>query len=135
MFLLDENILESQRVKLIRWHFHIKQIGFDAGVKGMDDQDDILPLLHVLSNPTFFTHDFGFCKKKFCHQRYCIVVLRVNRYAAADFIRRFLKHPNFNTIQKRLGWILDVHPMSMTGWYVGKMSESKFSWPKAKRRL
>jgi hypothetical protein len=44
LFLLDENILESQRTKLVRWHFHIKQIGHNIGIKGMDDRDDILPL-------------------------------------------------------------------------------------------
>lgn len=128
MFLLDENILEEQRVKLFRWHFPFKQIGFDMGFKGMDDREDILPLLHHLPKPTFFTLDLGFYNKKFCHYRHCVVVFRINRYEAADYIRRFLQHPNFDTHKKRMGWVIEVHKTVIKGIRVGRTDEFKFAW-------
>jgi len=55
MNILDENILESQRQLLIRWRIPFRQIGYEIGQKGMDDEE-ILPLLLTLRQPTFF-HD------------------------------------------------------------------------------
>jgi hypothetical protein len=128
MFLLDENIPEEQRFKLIRWHLAMKQIGFDAGFKGMDDRDDVLPLLHILPKPTFFTLDLGLYNRKFCHPRYCVAVFRVNKYEAAEYIRRFLKHPNFNTHRKRMGWVVEIRRTNIKGMRVGRTDELKFTW-------
>jgi hypothetical protein len=128
MFLLDENIPKEQRFKLVRWHLPMKQIGFDAGFKGMDDRDNVLPMLHVLPKPTFFTADLGFYKTKFCHHRHCVVVLRTPSDEAAGYIRRFLKHPNFDTHKKRMGWIIEVHKTVIKGIRVGRTDEFKFAW-------
>jgi len=128
MFLLDENIPDDQRVKLIRWHFPLKQIGFDVGVKGMDDREHILPMLHALGRPTFFTSDLDFYKTKFCHHRHCVVILRTHSDKAAEYIRRFLKHPDFDTHNKRKGWVVEVHKSIIKGIRVGKTEEVKFTW-------
>jgi hypothetical protein len=126
--LLDENIPEEQRLKLIRWHLPMKQIGVDAGFKGMDDRDDVLPMLHVLPKPTFFTLDLGLYYKKFCHPRHGVAIFRVNKREAADYIRRFLKHPDFDTHNKHMGWVVEVHKSIIKGMRVGKTDEFKFNW-------
>jgi hypothetical protein len=51
---LDENILESQRLLLRSRGISVRQIGLDLGRKGMADEE-ILPFLLTLSHPTFFT--------------------------------------------------------------------------------
>lgn len=53
MNILDENILESQRQLLLRWKISFRQIGYEIGRKGMNDEE-IIPLLLALRQPTFF---------------------------------------------------------------------------------
>ena len=101
MNILDENVLASQRQLLQVWHLHVRQIGVDIGRKGMKD-DEIIPFLLANRRPTFFTRDLGFYDRKLCHTRYCLVCLAVDRYEAAAFVRRLLKHPEFDTQQKRM---------------------------------
>ncbi len=50
MNILDENILESQRQLLIKWHVPFQQIGYEVGRKGMED-DQIISFLLTLSRP------------------------------------------------------------------------------------
>ena len=59
MNVLDENIAENQRQLLRRYRIPVRQIGSDVGRAGMTD-DEIIPLLHCLSSPTFFTRDEDF---------------------------------------------------------------------------
>ena len=128
MLLLDEHMLTKQLEKLLRWHLPAKKIGRGVGIKGMDDRNQIIPMLHRLSKTTFFTHDLGFYEKKFCHPRFCIIILRVDRYEAAEYVRRFLKHPKFDTHNKRMGWVVEVHKSIIKGMRVGKTEEIKFTW-------
>ncbi|NUO80069.1 hypothetical protein HUU05_08335 [candidate division KSB1 bacterium] len=121
-------MLDNQLERLQRWHIPAKKVGRDIGVKGMDDEHQIVPMIRTFARITFFTHDLGFCGSKFCHERYCIVVLRVDRYKAADYIRRFLKHPEFQTHNQRLGWVFEVYPTFIKGWRVGKNGEKTFRW-------
>jgi len=60
MNVLDENIVASQRELLRSWKIHFRRIGSELGRLGMKDHEDIIPLLHTLPRPTFFTHDHGF---------------------------------------------------------------------------
>ena len=53
MIILDENILDGQRLLLQAWRVAARQIGFDLGRKGLQDEE-ILVLLRRLRNPTFF---------------------------------------------------------------------------------
>ncbi len=59
MLVLDENIIESQAQLLRGWRFSPRQIGVDVGRQGMKD-DEVIPLLHSLHQPTFFTRDLQF---------------------------------------------------------------------------
>ena len=59
MNILDENVPESQPVLLRSWRIAFRQIGQDVGRMGMKD-DEIIPLLHQLDRPTFFTLDGDF---------------------------------------------------------------------------
>ena len=59
MNILDENIPESQRQLLRSWRIRTQQIGHELGRRGMKDEE-IIPLLHQLRRPTFFTRDLDF---------------------------------------------------------------------------
>jgi hypothetical protein len=48
MILADENIPEDQCQLLRSWRIRIRQIGQDIGRQGMEDAQQILPLLHTL---------------------------------------------------------------------------------------
>ena len=105
MNILDENIPRNQRELLLSWRVSIRQIGYDTGRKGIQD-DEIIPLLHQLRRPTFFTRDSDCFDRRLCHQGYCLVYLDVDKYEAALFIRRVLKHPEINTQAKRMGSVI-----------------------------
>jgi hypothetical protein len=60
LIILDENIIASQRAQLRKWRIRFRQIGKETGRQGMKDLDEIIPLLHRLRRPTFFTNDLGF---------------------------------------------------------------------------
>ena len=107
MNILDENIPRNQRELLISWRVSIHQIGYDTGRKGIQD-DEIIPLLHQLRRPTFFTRDSDFFDRKLCHQRYCLVYMDVDKYEAAPFVRRVLRHPELDTQAKRMGAVIRV---------------------------
>ena len=107
MNILDENIPESQRQLLRSWGIRVRQIGQDVGRPGMKDEE-IIPLLHQLQRPTFFTRDFDFYDRSACHAAYCLACLNVEQYEAASFIRHFLRHPALNTRTKRMGKVVRV---------------------------
>jgi len=70
MNILDENIIVSQRKLLDAWRIHYRRIGGEVGWYGMKDQNDIIPLLHSLSQPTFFTRDRDFYQAGLRHPGY-----------------------------------------------------------------
>ncbi len=107
MNILDESIRPNQRRLLRAWHISVRHIGSDIGQEGMKD-DEIIPLLLTLRRPTFFTPDFNFYKRRLCHARYCLVCLDVRQDEAATFVRRFLRHPEFDTEAKRMGAVIRV---------------------------
>lgn len=96
MILLDENILDGQRLLLEAWRIPVRQVGVDQGRKGLQDEQIIL-LLRKLRKPTFFTRDSGFFRRGLCHRGYAVVVLSVGQYEVATFVRRFLRHHGFDT--------------------------------------
>jgi hypothetical protein len=69
---------------------------------------EILVLLRQHRNITFFTRDADFYLPKLRHRRYCLVVMSVGQNEAATFVRRFLRHPDFDTQMKRLGRVVRV---------------------------
>lgn len=109
MNILDENILNDQRQLLRSWGIPVRQIGYDVGRQGMQD-DEIIPLLHQLRRPTCFTRDADFYDRQLCHARYCLVFLDIKKYEAATFVHRILRHHKCNTRSKRMG-TLYMFPM------------------------
>lgn len=107
MNILDENIPRNQRELLSGWRIPVRQIGYDIGRKGIQD-DEIIPLLHQQRRSTFFTRDADFLDRKLCHSRYCLVYMDVNRYEVALFARQFLRHRQFDTQAKRMGTVIRV---------------------------
>src|SRR5947208_118637 len=133
MNVLDENIPEPQRHLLRRWRIPVRQIGSGVGRAGMSDED-ILPLLHGLHRPTFFTRDADFSDPSLCHQSYCLVWLKVTPLEVAEYVRRLLRHPALNTQAKRMGKLIEVMPSGLIVWRLNKNEPLALSWPKRKRR-
>ncbi len=127
MNILDENIPESQRTLLRSRRVAIRQIGQDLGRKGMKD-DEILPLLHHLDRPTFFTLDGDFYDRRLCHERYCLVHLDIEEETVGDYVRRLLRHRELNTKDKRMGQVIRVLPTGLTLWRIHQEKVSHLSW-------
>ena len=77
MNLIDENIVFGQRQRLTALKVPFKQIGFEIGRRGMKDENDVIPLLHSLVHPTFFTRDHYYYQAPLRHSGYCLVYLDV----------------------------------------------------------
>lgn len=127
MNILDENIPESQRQLLRSWGIKIRQISHEVGRQGMKDEE-IIPLLHQQGLASFFTRDLGFYHRRLCHAKYCIVCLAVGQYEAASFIRRFLRHPAFNSKAKRIGKMILITHSGMQIWTLHAEKEEKSVW-------
>ena len=134
MNILDENIIASQREQLRAWHISFRQIGHDLGRQGMDDLDEIIPLLHRLRHPTFFTRDPDFYDRPLCHSAYCLVVLSVRKEEAAHYIRSYLRHPEFNTHAKRMGCVARVSPAEIVYWKKEQEQEETVQWSRRRGR-
>ena len=127
MIILDENIREDQRQLLASWRIRVRQIGHGVGRRGMKDEQ-ILPLLHRLQQPTFFTRDLGFYAPHLRHPQYALVCLAVSRYEVASFVRRFLRHPEFRTQARRSGRVIQLQPRVIRCWRWRLDVEEVFEW-------
>ncbi|HLB47079.1 MAG TPA: hypothetical protein VJL59_08625 [Anaerolineales bacterium] len=129
MNVLDENISIVQRNRLKGWRISVRHIGYDVGRKGMKD-DEVIPFLRSLSRPTFLTLDWDYYRRNLCHARFCLVYLDVKRDEAATFIRRLLRHPDFNTQAKRMGKVIRVSQAGLAVWRLHAEQEALIDWPK-----
>lgn len=127
MNVLDENILADQRVSLQKHGRVTHQIGFDLGRKGMKDEE-IIPFLHSKRNTTFFTRDRDFDERKYCHPRYCLVYLAVNRKDVAEFAMRVLQHSELDTQAKRMDAVIRVSYEGMRIWRRNASSAKYIRW-------
>jgi predicted nuclease of predicted toxin-antitoxin system len=125
--ILDENIPRAQRELLEGWRIPVKQIGFNTGRQGMQD-DEIIPFLVKQRRSIFFTRDSDFHNRTLCQARYCIVHLDVHINEAATFVRRLLRHPNFDTYTKRSGKVLRVSRGGISFWQVNDTQERHVGW-------
>lgn len=128
MNLLDENIPSEQRGILSGWRIRFKEIGGEIGRRGIKD-GEIVPLLHGVKSVTFFTLDSDFYKSRLCHPNYCLVFLDVEDHEAAQFIRRFLRHPSFDTQAKRAGTVISVSHTRLRVWKLHSERDTEFRWP------
>jgi hypothetical protein len=100
----------------------VRQIGVDIARKGLQDQE-ILPFLHHLHRPTFFTRDRGFYRREVCHRQYGIVCLEV-----AIFVRRVLRHPCLHTQAKRMGTVVRACHRGLGVWQIHAQEEWVILW-------
>lgn len=128
MLILDENVVSDHEVQLWRWGIRTKKIGDDVGRSGMKDEE-IIPLLHSLPRPVLFTNDLRFYERDSPHPNYCIVVVSAGKVEMPPLIRRFLKHPNFDSEAKCLGRIvlLTQHNLRVRQFKVS--GETTLEWP------
>jgi hypothetical protein len=101
--ILDEDISVIERERLRIRKIHIRQIGTEIGRLGMKDRTGIIPLLHTLHSPTFFTRDHGFYHPRLLHPGYCLVHLDIAFDEVAKYIRRLLRHTEFRA-HDRSAW-------------------------------
>jgi hypothetical protein len=125
--ILDENIPKNQRQALESWRIRVRQIGFNIGRRGMQD-DEIIPFLRQLRRPTFFTRDEGFYERRLCHGRYSLIYLAVEKYEVAAFARRLLHHGEFATQAKRMGAVIRVSSAGLSCWRLHASRETFFVW-------
>jgi len=115
LIILDENILDGQRLLLEASRIAVRQIGVDIGQKGLKDEE-IVVLLRRQRNPRFFTRDAGFYLPIHRHRSYCLVVTSVGQYEVATFVRRFLRHPDFDNQSKRMGKVVRLSHAGVAVW-------------------
>ncbi|MEW6304343.1 MAG: hypothetical protein AB1705_12775 [Verrucomicrobiota bacterium] len=127
MNVLDENIPKDQADLLAAWKIRFRSLSRDLGAAGISDED-ILPLLLNLKRPTFLTRDEDFFVRDKLHAPYSLVWFDVATSETAFYIRRFLRHPQFNTITKRLGKVIAIRPSAIQYWTKNSQSPSQEDW-------
>ena len=127
MNVLDENISIPQKRILTDWRIPVRHVGYGTGRKGMKDEE-IIPFLLTLHRPTFLTLDWDYFKRSLCHARYCLIFLNVKRDESATFIRRVLRHPEFNTQGKRMGNVIRVSHSGLDVWQLHAERQEHFGW-------
>jgi len=127
MLMLDENLPVGQRLLLRKWRIRFRVVGVDVASWGTDDEN-LIPVLHQLQRPTFFSLDQDFYRPAWAHSNYGLVWLDVADDRAAEFIRRFLKHPRFDTKAKRLGIVVRVHADRIVCWHLKQRSPQSVAW-------
>jgi hypothetical protein len=125
--ILDENIPRPQRELIEGLRIPVKQIGFNIGRRGMQDEE-IIPFLIKQRRSTFFTRDDDFYGRRLCHPRYGIVHLAVHITEAAVFVRRLLRHQDFNTSSKRVGKVVRVSSGGISFWRINEDRERRVTW-------
>ena len=127
MNILDENVPKNQRQLLERWGVPIRQIGFNVGRRGLQD-DEIIPFLLQLRRATFFTRDDDFYERRLCHAKYCLVYLAVDKNEAGMFVRRLLRHPECDTQAKRIGAVIRVSSAGISLWRLHAEQQASVAW-------
>ena len=125
---LDENLPADQRQLLRDWRIRFRVIGIDVAARGTDDEH-LLPVLQRLAQPTFCSLDGDFYRPDWAHSGYALAWLDVADDRAAEFIRRFLKHPAFDSQARRMGAVARVHAEGIGYWRVGSVSPISVPWP------
>jgi hypothetical protein len=127
MLVLDENLPAGQQQLLRKRRIRFRVIGADVASRGTDDEN-LLAVLHHLPQPTFFSLDQDFYRPDWAHSSYGLVWLDVRGRQAAEFIRRFLRHPLFVTQAKRLGIVARVHADGIVYWQARQSAPKAIRW-------
>lgn len=127
MNLLDENSPADQAALLREWRIPCRQIGHGVARVGTQDAD-IIPLLHQLRRVTLFTLDEDFHKRRLCHPAYCLAWLDVRADDAALTVRRFLRHPRFDSEAKRMGLVARLSDTGIHFWQRNQTAKQHVGW-------
>lgn len=127
MLVLDEKLPADQQQLLRKWPVRFRCVGVEIAAFGNDDEN-LIPHLHRLPRPTFFSLDRDFFRRDWTHAQYCLVWLNVEDDHAAEFICRFLRHPEFDTQARRMGAVARVHDGGVTFRRVGMRSSQSAAW-------
>lgn len=119
MLVIDENLPASQRHWLRKWRIPFRAVGVEIAAHGTADEN-LIPVLHTLAQPMFFTLDQHFFRADWAHDSYRLAWLDVPECEAADNIRRFLRHPTFDTQSKRLGVVARISRAEVRFWRKGQ---------------
>jgi hypothetical protein len=128
MLVLDENLPAGQRLLLRSWRIRFRAVGEEVAFSGAKDEN-LIPALHRLPRSTFFSLDRDFYRRNLAHPGYCLVWLDVRGKEAAEFIRRFLRHPSFDTQANRMGVVARVHAGGVLWWRAKHRSPQSVAWP------
>lgn len=128
MLVLDENLPAGQRLLLRSWRIRFRTVGGEVAFSGAKDEN-LIPVLHRLPSPTLFSLDRDFYHRDLAHPGYCLVWLDVRGKQAAEFIRRFLRHPSYDTQAKRMGVVARVHTGGALWWQAKHRSSQSVAWP------
>jgi hypothetical protein len=124
---LDENIPRDQSDLLRQWGIRCRSISRDLGCQGIQD-DNIVPLLLRLKQPTFLTRDEDFFERRLLHSQYALVWFDVEAGQTAFFIRRFFSHPRFRTSAQRLGKVIAVRSRCIHYWAKDSERLTEIEW-------
>ncbi len=94
--------------------------------------DEIIVLLRRQRNIAFFSRDAGFYVPELRHRRYCMVVMNVGQNEVATFVRRFLRHPDFDTQVKRMGKVVRISHAGLAIWRLRSQTEIHTLWSRSK---
>lgn len=130
MFIIDENVSELEVLRLRKAGVHVRLIGNDVADCG-DADENLLPILRRLKQPVFFTQDQDFFQFPWLHADYSLVWLDTGPSEVAEFVRRFLHHPDFDTQAKRMGTVVRVRASAIQYWRTGNRRLLRTAWPKA----
>jgi hypothetical protein len=128
MLVIDENLPASQRQLLRKWSVRYRAVGVEIAAPGTRDEN-LIPVLHQLAAPMFFTLDRHFFRADWAHACYGLAWLDVAENEAAEFIRRFLRHPAFDTQSKRLGVVARVGAAGVRFWRKSQPQLQRTEWP------
>jgi hypothetical protein len=84
--------------------------------------------LHSAKEPTFFTRDLGFFRRRLCHPNYCIVVLAVPVSETATYIQNLLRYPHFKSKAKRVGKIVKLSTRKILMWHGRQRTFTGLPW-------
>jgi hypothetical protein len=89
---------------------------------------EIISFLQQTRHTTFFSRDRDFFHKRLCHANFCLVTLNVEKNETATFIRRVLRHPDFNTQAKRSGKVVRVTTRHVYMWQFHAEEQRRLTW-------
>jgi hypothetical protein len=128
MFLIDENVSEIEVLRLRKAGIRVRLIGDDVARIG-DSDENLLPILRRLKHAVLFTQDKDFFRFKWAHAGYALVWFDTNPNVVADYVRRFLRHHEFDSSAKRMGIVARVSANGIRYWRVGNRELQRTDWP------